>query len=143
MAAEELLKEVGHATGAPGSTLRGLRRPGPRRAAVVSCPAPTTTGRAQPGERPLTTQWRRCCQARMRRGGRSLQTALAARGTERHAGVALPQDRSRRAHCAKTGTIVGGIALSGFGTTIGGRAFVFSVLVNGDGSQAATGRSTA
>jgi serine-type D-Ala-D-Ala carboxypeptidase/endopeptidase (penicillin-binding protein 4) len=40
---------------------------------------------------------------------------------------------------AKTGTIIGGVALSGYGTTIGGRAFVFSVLVDGDGSQAATG----
>jgi D-alanyl-D-alanine carboxypeptidase/D-alanyl-D-alanine-endopeptidase (penicillin-binding protein 4) len=38
---------------------------------------------------------------------------------------------------AKTGTIIGGIALSGFGTTAGGRGFVFSVLVNGDGSGAA------
>jgi len=40
---------------------------------------------------------------------------------------------------AKTGTIIGGIALSGYGTTISGRAFVFSVLVNGDRSQAASG----
>jgi len=38
---------------------------------------------------------------------------------------------------AKTGTIIGGIALSGYGTTAGGRGVVFSVLVNGDGSDAA------
>jgi D-alanyl-D-alanine carboxypeptidase/D-alanyl-D-alanine-endopeptidase (penicillin-binding protein 4) len=32
---------------------------------------------------------------------------------------------------AKTGTIIGGAALSGTGTTASGRAFVFSVIVNG------------
>jgi D-alanyl-D-alanine carboxypeptidase/D-alanyl-D-alanine-endopeptidase (penicillin-binding protein 4) len=38
---------------------------------------------------------------------------------------------------AKTGTIPGGIALSGYGTTAGGRGFVFSVLVNGGRAPAA------
>lgn len=33
----------------------------------------------------------------------------------------------------------GGIALSGYGTTSGGRAFVFSLVINGDRSQAAAG----
>jgi serine-type D-Ala-D-Ala carboxypeptidase/endopeptidase (penicillin-binding protein 4) len=32
---------------------------------------------------------------------------------------------------AKTGTIIGGVALSGYGTTTGGRLFVFSVVANG------------
>ena len=36
---------------------------------------------------------------------------------------------------AKTGTIIGGAALSGYGTTAGGSAFVFSVIVNGEGAQ--------
>jgi serine-type D-Ala-D-Ala carboxypeptidase/endopeptidase (penicillin-binding protein 4) len=36
---------------------------------------------------------------------------------------------------AKTGTIIGGIALSGYGTTAGGRAFVFSVVANGPASN--------
>ena len=40
---------------------------------------------------------------------------------------------------AKTGTIIGGTALSGYGTTAGGRAFVFSVVVNGPGAEAAAG----
>ena len=40
---------------------------------------------------------------------------------------------------AKTGTIIGGTALSGYGTTSGGRAFVFSAVVNGPGSQAGAG----
>jgi D-alanyl-D-alanine carboxypeptidase len=37
---------------------------------------------------------------------------------------------------AKTGTIIGGAALSGFGTTVGGRAFVVSVVINGPGADA-------
>ena len=40
---------------------------------------------------------------------------------------------------AKTGTIIGGTALTGTGTTVSGRAFVFSVVVNGPGSEAAAG----
>jgi D-alanyl-D-alanine carboxypeptidase/D-alanyl-D-alanine-endopeptidase (penicillin-binding protein 4) len=40
---------------------------------------------------------------------------------------------------AKTGTILGGAALSGYGTTAGGRAFVFSVVVSGPGAQASAG----
>ncbi len=42
---------------------------------------------------------------------------------------------------AKTGTIIGGAALSGYATTVEGRAVVFSVVVNGD--PAATRRSVA
>jgi D-alanyl-D-alanine carboxypeptidase/D-alanyl-D-alanine-endopeptidase (penicillin-binding protein 4) len=37
---------------------------------------------------------------------------------------------------AKSEKIIGGAALSGFGTTTGGRAFVFSVVVNGPGADA-------
>jgi D-alanyl-D-alanine carboxypeptidase/D-alanyl-D-alanine-endopeptidase (penicillin-binding protein 4) len=40
---------------------------------------------------------------------------------------------------AKTGTIIGGAALTGVGTTAGGRAFVFSVIVNGPGTEGASG----
>lgn len=40
---------------------------------------------------------------------------------------------------AKTGTIIGGTALSGTGTTAGGRAFVFSVIVNGPNGEGAVG----
>ena len=36
---------------------------------------------------------------------------------------------------AKTGTIIGGSALSGYGTTLLGRPFVFSVVVNGPGTE--------
>lgn len=40
---------------------------------------------------------------------------------------------------AKTGTIIGGSALSGYGTTASGRSFVFSVVVNGPGAEASAG----
>jgi D-alanyl-D-alanine carboxypeptidase/D-alanyl-D-alanine-endopeptidase (penicillin-binding protein 4) len=36
---------------------------------------------------------------------------------------------------AKTGTIIDGAALTGYGTTAGGRAFAFSVIVNGPGTE--------
>ena len=42
---------------------------------------------------------------------------------------------------AKTGTIIGGVALSGYATTVDGRAVVFSVIVNGE--PAAPARATA
>ncbi|MGI8938665.1 MAG: D-alanyl-D-alanine carboxypeptidase/D-alanyl-D-alanine endopeptidase [Iamia sp.] len=40
---------------------------------------------------------------------------------------------------AKTGTIIGGVTLTGIVTTAGGREGVFSILINGDGSTAARG----
>ncbi len=40
---------------------------------------------------------------------------------------------------AKTGTIIGGAALTGTGTTAAGRAFVFSVIVNGPNAGSSAG----
>ena len=40
---------------------------------------------------------------------------------------------------AKTGTIIGGTALAGYGATASGRAVVFSVVVNGPGAESAAG----
>lgn len=40
---------------------------------------------------------------------------------------------------AKTGTIIGGAALSGYGTTAGGRTFIFSIIVNGPGAEGSAG----
>jgi D-alanyl-D-alanine carboxypeptidase/D-alanyl-D-alanine-endopeptidase (penicillin-binding protein 4) len=40
---------------------------------------------------------------------------------------------------AKTGTIIGGTALAGYGTTARGRPMVFSVVVNGAGAENAAG----
>ena len=40
---------------------------------------------------------------------------------------------------AKTGTIIGGAALTGTGTTASGRTFVFSVIVNGANAGSSAG----
>jgi serine-type D-Ala-D-Ala carboxypeptidase/endopeptidase (penicillin-binding protein 4) len=142
MAAEELLKEVGHATGAPGSTSGGLAA---TRSALEPLCVPLSgtdddgSGLSRANGR-SPREWRRLLlAARDEPWWPQLETALPLAGrsgtlASRFRGTAA--DGSVR---AKTGTISGGIALSGIGTTIGGRAFVFSVLVNGDGSQAATG----
>jgi D-alanyl-D-alanine carboxypeptidase/D-alanyl-D-alanine-endopeptidase (penicillin-binding protein 4) len=142
MAAEQLLKEVGHATGMPGSTAGGLAA---TRAALAPLCVPLAgadddgsglsraNGRSAREWRTLlqaarTEPWWPHLHAALPVAGRSGTLASRFRGT--------PAEGSVR---AKTGTIIGGIALSGFGTTVGGRAFVFSVIVNGDRSQAASG----
>ena len=142
MAAEELLKEVGHATGAPGSTPGGLAA---TRAALEPLCVPLSgadddgSGLSRANGR-SPREWRKLLQAA--RGAPwwpQLQAALPVAG---RSGTLTSRFRGTAAEGtvrAKTGTIIGGVALSGYGTTIGGRAFVFSVLVNGDGSQAATG----
>jgi D-alanyl-D-alanine carboxypeptidase/D-alanyl-D-alanine-endopeptidase (penicillin-binding protein 4) len=76
------------------------------------------TARAQP--------WWPQLEAALPVAGRSGTLASRFRGTAAEGSVR-----------AKTGTIIGGIALSGYGRTAGGRSVVFSVLVNGDGSGAA------
>ena len=142
MAAEDLLKEVGHTTGAPGSTPGGLAV---TRAALEPLCVPLSgtdddgSGLSRANGR-SPREWRRLLQAaRDEPWWPQLQAALPLAG---RSGTLASRFRGTAAEGsvrAKTGTIIGGIALSGFGTTIGGRAFVFSVLVNGDGSQAATG----
>jgi serine-type D-Ala-D-Ala carboxypeptidase/endopeptidase (penicillin-binding protein 4) len=142
MAAEELLKEVGRSTGEPGSTLGGLRT---TRDALKPLCVPIAgadddgsglsraNGRSAREWRVLlqaarTQPWWPQLDAALPLAGRSGTLASRFRGT--------PAEGSVR---AKTGTIIGGIALSGYGTTVGGRGFVFSVLVNGDRSGAAQG----
>jgi serine-type D-Ala-D-Ala carboxypeptidase/endopeptidase (penicillin-binding protein 4) len=142
MAAEQLLKEVGHATGTPGSTTGGLAA---IRAALAPLCVPLAgadddgsglsraNGRSAREWRTLlqaarTEPWWPQLHAALPVAGRSGTLASRFRGT--------PAEGSVR---AKTGTIIGGIALSGYGATVGGRAFVFSVIVNGDRSQAASG----
>ena len=142
MAAEELLKEVGHATGAPGSTPGGLAA---TRAALEPLCVPLSgtdddgSGLSRANGR-SPREWRKLLQAaRLAPWWPQLQAALPVAG---RSGTLASRFRGTAAEGtvrAKTGTIIGGVALSGYGTTIGGRAFVFSVLVNGDGSQAATG----
>ena len=142
MAAEELLKEVGHATGAPGSTPGGLAA---TRAALEPLCVPLSgidddgSGLSRANGR-SPREWRKLLQAaRDAPWWPQLQAALPVAG---RSGTLASRFRGTAAEGtvrAKTGTIIGGIALSGYGTTMGGRAFVFSVLVNGDGSQAAAG----
>jgi serine-type D-Ala-D-Ala carboxypeptidase/endopeptidase (penicillin-binding protein 4) len=142
MAAEELLKEVGHAGGAPGSTSGGLAA---TRAALEALCVPLSgadddgSGLSRANGR-APREWRRLLQAaRDEPWWPQLQAALPVAG---RSGTLASRFRGTAAEGsvrAKTGTIIGGIALSGYGTTIGGRAFVFSVLVNGSGSQAAAG----
>jgi D-alanyl-D-alanine carboxypeptidase/D-alanyl-D-alanine-endopeptidase (penicillin-binding protein 4) len=142
MAAEELLKEVGHATGAPGSTSGGLTA---TRAALERLCVPLAgadddgSGLSRANGR-SAREWRRLLQAaRGEPWFPQLQAALPVAG---RSGTLASRFRGTPAEGsvhAKTGTIIGGVALSGYGTTVGGRGFVFSVLVNGDRAQAATG----
>jgi D-alanyl-D-alanine carboxypeptidase/D-alanyl-D-alanine-endopeptidase (penicillin-binding protein 4) len=81
-------------------------------------------------------EWRVLLQAaRVQPWGQLLFDALPVAGrtgtlTSRFRGT--PAEANVR---AKTGTIIGGIALSGYGTTAGGRAFVFSIIANGPASN--------
>lgn len=140
MAAEELLKEVGHSTGAPGSTAGGLAV---TRAALAPLCIPLAGtdddgSGLSPADSRSPREWRELLQAaRAQPWWPLLRDALPLAGrsgtlSARFRGTAA--DGNVR---AKTGTIIGGIALSGYGTTAGGRGFVFSVLVNGDRSPAA------
>ena len=142
MAAEELLKEVGHAAGAPGSTPGGLAA---TRAALEPLCVPLSgsdddgSGLSRANGR-SPREWRKLLQAaRNAQWWPQLQAALPVAGRSGTLATRFRGTAAEGTVRAKTGTIIGGIALSGYGTTIGGRAFVFSVLVNGDRSQAATG----
>jgi D-alanyl-D-alanine carboxypeptidase/D-alanyl-D-alanine-endopeptidase (penicillin-binding protein 4) len=140
MAAEELLREVGRSTGAPGSTPGGLQT---TRAALAPLCVPIAgtdddgSGLSRANGR-SAREWRQLLQAaRTRPWWPQLNDSLPVAGrtgTLASRFLGSPAEGSVR---AKTGTIIGGIALSGYGTTTGGRGVVFSVLVNGDGSGAA------
>ncbi len=140
MAAEELLKEVGRATGAPGSTSGGLSA---TRAALAPLCVPLAgadddgSGLSRADSR-SAREWRRLLQAaRAEVWWPQLQAALPVAGRSGTLASRFRGTAAEGAVQAKTGTIIGGIALSGYGSTIGGRAFVFSVIVNGDRSQTA------
>jgi D-alanyl-D-alanine carboxypeptidase/D-alanyl-D-alanine-endopeptidase (penicillin-binding protein 4) len=140
MAAEMLLKEVGRAGGDGGSTPGGLAAT--RRALAARCVPVAGTdddgsglsranGRSarawrQMLQAAIATPWFDQLFASLPVAGRSGTLAGRFRGTAAEGVV----------H-AKTGTIIGGIALSGYGTTAGGRRFVFSIVVNGDAASSA------
>jgi serine-type D-Ala-D-Ala carboxypeptidase/endopeptidase (penicillin-binding protein 4) len=142
MAAEELLKEVGHASGAPGSTAGGLAA---TRAALEPLCVPLSgtdddgSGLSRANGR-SPREWRKLLQAaRDAPWWPQLQAALPLAGRSGTLATRFRGTAAEGTVHAKTGTIIGGIALSGYGTSIGGRPFVFSVLVNGVGSQATAG----
>lgn len=143
MAAELLLREVGHAVSGTGSTLGGAAA---SRDALAPLCVPLTgidddgSGLSRANAR-SAREWRVLLQAARTQpwwplfldalpvAGRSGTLSSRFRGTPAEANVR-----------AKTGTIIGGIALSGYGTTAGGRAFVFSAVANGpvsNGGEAA------
>jgi D-alanyl-D-alanine carboxypeptidase/D-alanyl-D-alanine-endopeptidase (penicillin-binding protein 4) len=140
MAAEELLKEVGHASGAPGSTTGGLSL---TRAALAPLCVPLA-GTDDDGSGLSTAdgrsprEWRGLLQAaRTQPWWPVLRDALPLAGRSGTLSTRFRHTAAEGNVRAKTGTIPGGIALSGYGTTTGGRGFVFSVLVNGARASAA------
>jgi serine-type D-Ala-D-Ala carboxypeptidase/endopeptidase (penicillin-binding protein 4) len=142
MAAEELLKEVGRVAGAPGSTHGGLAA---TRAALDPLCVPLVgidddgSGLSRVNGR-SAREWRLLLQAaRSAPWWPQLHAALPVAGRSGTLTSRFRGTPAEGAVQAKTGTIIGGIALSGYGTTAGGRGFVFSVLVNGDASGAAAG----
>jgi len=138
MAAELLLREVGRTVQGVGSTLGGAAA---TRDALAPLCVPVTgidddgSGLSRANAR-SAREWRVLLQAARTQpwwpvlvdalplAGRSGTLTSRFRGTPAEANVR-----------AKTGTIIGGIALSGYGTTAGGRAFVFSVIANGPASN--------
>jgi len=142
MVAEQLIKEVGRSAGAPGFTHGGLAA---TRAALEALCVPFAgadddgSGLSRANGR-SAREWRMLLQAaRAEPWWPQLYESLplAARtGTLASRFRGTPAEGMVR---AKTGTIIGGIALSGYGTTAGGRGFVFSVVVNGENSGAAHG----
>jgi len=140
MAAEELLKEVGHSNGAPGSTARGLAL---TRAALAPLCVPLAGtdddgSGLSPADNRSPREWRELLQAaRAQPWFPLLRGALPLAGRSGTLSTRFRRTAAEGNVRAKTGTIPGGIALSGYGTTAGGRGFVFSVLVNGARAPAA------
>jgi D-alanyl-D-alanine carboxypeptidase/D-alanyl-D-alanine-endopeptidase (penicillin-binding protein 4) len=136
--ADLLLKEVGHAATGTGSLANGFNAT----TAVLAPLCLTLTGVADDGSglsrqnARSAREWRTMLQAARNQpwwptlldglplAGRSGTLAARFRGTAAEANVR-----------AKTGTIIGGSALAGHGTTVAGREFVFSVMVNGPGAE--------
>ena len=136
--ADLLLKEVGHAATGTGSLANGS-------GATTAALAPLCLSLAgvaddgsglSRGNARSAREWRTLLQAARNQpwwpalvdglplAGRSGTLAGRFRGTAAEANVR-----------AKTGTIIGGSALAGYGATAAGREFVFSVMVNGTGAE--------
>jgi len=141
MVAEMLVKETGLRARGAGTTVSGLEA---ATAVVEDALCTDLTGTAADGsglsranlrsarELRVIVQgtrgepWRPLLDAALPLAGRSGTLQGRFRGT--------PAEGNVR---AKTGTIIGGVALTGYGTTAGGRAFAFSVLANGPSAAGA------
>lgn len=142
MASELLLKEVGVAATGEGSTAAGVAA---TRAALAPLCVPIAgadddgSGLSRANAR-SAREWRVLLQgARAQPWAPLLLDALPLAGRSGTLGSRFRGTAAENNVRAKTGTIIGGIALSGYGTTLGGRAFVFSVIANGPASNNATG----
>jgi D-alanyl-D-alanine carboxypeptidase/D-alanyl-D-alanine-endopeptidase (penicillin-binding protein 4) len=142
MAAEELLKEAGRASAGTGSTAAGLvaaRAELERHCVSLAGHDDDGSGLSRSNGR-SAREW--VAILRAVRTEPWFQTFLDALPVAGRSGTLAGRFRGAaaegRVH-AKTGTIIGGIALSGYGTTVGNRQFVFSVLVNGDQAGSAIG----
>ena len=137
--ADMLLKEIGFVAARRGSLADGAARdarPRSRHCAFRSTDRRTTAPGSAARNGRSTREWRVVLQAARRAPWWPLlHDALPVAG---HSGTLAGRLRGTPAAGnvrAKTGTIIGGAALSGYGTTAGGRDVVFSVVVNGPGAE--------
>ena len=142
MAAEQLLKEVGRAGAGEGSTAAGAAA---TRAALAPLCVPIAgvdddgSGLSRANGR-SAREWRVLLQgARSQPWAPLLVNAMPLAGRTGTLAGRFHGTAAEGNVRAKTGTIIGGIALSGYGTTLGGRPFVFSVIANGPASNGGQG----
>ncbi|MGH9031268.1 MAG: D-alanyl-D-alanine carboxypeptidase/D-alanyl-D-alanine endopeptidase, partial [Acidimicrobiia bacterium] len=138
MAAELILKEVGRAGAGDGSSAAGAAA---TRSALAPLCVPITgvdddgSGLSRANGR-SAREWRVLLQgARSQPWAPFLVNAMPLAGRTGTLAGRFHGTAAEGNVRAKTGTIIGGIALSGYGTTLGGRAFVFSVIANGPASN--------
>ncbi len=140
--ADLLLEEIGVSEFGVGSLANGVA--GDQRRARVPVRADWGSHRRWLGtsrsNRRSAREWRELLQAaRGAPWGPTLADDLPVAGRSGTLGGRMRGTAAEGNVHAKTGTIIGGAALSGYGTTASGRAFVFSVIVNGPGGEQAAG----
>jgi serine-type D-Ala-D-Ala carboxypeptidase/endopeptidase (penicillin-binding protein 4) len=141
MMAELLVKEIGLQARGTGSTAAGLAAIADTLSGALCIPL---TGIDDDGsglsraDLRSPREWRTLLQAaRSQPWWQQFDTSLPLAG---RSGTLAGRFRGTAAEGivrAKTGTIIGGVALSGYGTTTGGRRFVFSVVANGPAASGA------
>lgn len=140
--ADLLLKEVGANASAPGALAAGAAATGDALAPLcLSLAGVTDDGSGlSRGNARSAREWRTLLHAaRTAPWWTQLYEALPIAGRTGTLSGRLRGTPAENTVRAKTGTIIGGAALTGTGTTLSGRAFVFSVVVNGPGGEQAAG----